>query len=133
MIRIIGAENKLQNGKNAADVMTEVIKAKNDAVLGLATGSSPIEMYDELVARNKAGKISFRNIKTVNLDEYVGLAPTHDQSYAYFMNHHLFDRVDIDKNNTNLPDGLAKDPAAECKRYDERSLQWAASTFRSSA
>ena len=66
MIRIIGAENKPQNGKNAADVMTEVIKAKNDAVLGLATGSSPIEMYDELVARNKAGKISFRNIKTVN-------------------------------------------------------------------
>ena len=118
MITIIGAENKELTGVNAANVITEVIKAKNDAVLGLATGSSPIEMYNELARRNKNGEISFEAVKSVNLDEYVGLSPDHDQSYAYFMRKNLFDNVDIDLANTNLPDGLAADPKAECKRYD---------------
>lgn len=118
MITIIGAENKELTGINAANVITEVVKAKSDAVLGLATGSSPIEMYNELARRNKNGEISFKNVKSVNLDEYVGLAPDHDQSYAYFMRTNLFDKIDIDLSNTNLPDGLAKDPVAECKRYD---------------
>ena len=118
MIKIIGAKTKEEVGVAAADVLSSVIKEKSDAVLGLATGSSPIEMYSELVRRNKAGEISFRDVKTVNLDEYVGLAPDHDQSYAYFMHKNLFDRIDIDPKNTNLPDGLAKDPEAERKRYD---------------
>ena len=114
MIKIIAAENVIEVGKKAADVVTEVMKNKSDAVLGLATGSSPIEMYKELIRRCSAGEISFKNVKTVNLDEYVGLEPTHDQSYAYFMSDNLFDHVDIDKKNTNLPSGLAKDPDAEC-------------------
>lgn len=118
MIKIIPAENTVEIGKNAADVVTEILKNKSNAVLGLATGSSPIEMYKELIRRCKSGEISFKNVKTVNLDEYVGLEPTHDQSYAYFMNENLFDHVDIDKSNTNLPSGLAKDPEAECERYD---------------
>ncbi len=118
MLKIIAAENIKDTGKNAADIVTEVIKNKPDAVLGLATGSSPIEMYRELVARCARGEISFKQVKSVNLDEYVGLAPDHDQSYAYFMHHNLFDSVDIDVANTNLPNGLASDPAAECKRYD---------------
>ena len=118
MIKIIAAENVLEVGKCAADVVTEVLKNKSDAVLGLATGSSPIEMYKELIRRCEAGEISFKNVKTVNLDEYVGLEPTHDQSYAYFMSDNLFDHVDIDKKNTNLPSGLASDPDAECARYD---------------
>ena len=118
MIKIIAAENVIEVGKKAADVVTEVMKNKSDAVLGLATGSSPIEMYKELIRRCSAGEISFKNVKTVNLDEYVGLEPTHDQSYAYFMSDNLFDHVDIDKKNTNLPSGLAKDPDAECARYD---------------
>ena len=118
MITILGAENKELTGINAANVITEVVKAKSDAVLGLATGSSPIEMYTELARRNKNGEISFKAVKSVNLDEYVGLAPDHDQSYAYFMRKNLFDNIDIDLANTNLPDGLAKDPKAECERYD---------------
>lgn len=118
MIKIIPAENTVEIGKNAADVVAEVLKSKKNAVLGLATGSSPIEMYKELIRRCSAGEISFKDVKTVNLDEYVGLEPTHDQSYAYFMCDNLFDHVDIDKANTNLPSGLAKDPEAECKRYD---------------
>lgn len=118
MIRIIGADTKEIVGKVAADVVASVIKNKPTAVLGLATGSSPIEMYAELVRKNRNGEISFKAVKSVNLDEYVGLAPDHDQSYAYFMHSNLFDKIDIDPQNTNLPDGLAKDPVQECKRYD---------------
>ncbi len=104
--------------KNAADVLSEVVAQKPDAVLGLATGSSPVGMYKELISRFKRGEISFKNVKSVNLDEYVGLPADHDQSYAYFMNTNLFDHVDIDKANTNLPNGMAPDPVAECERYD---------------
>lgn len=118
MIKIIYAENPVEIGKNAADIITALLKKKPDAVLGLATGSSPIEMYKELIRRCSAGEISFKDVRTVNLDEYVGLEPTHDQSYAYFMNENLFDHVDIDKKNTNLPSGLAEDAEAECRRYD---------------
>ncbi len=118
MIRIIAAIDSKEVGKVAADVVTEVLKSKKNAVLGLATGSSPVEMYKELIRRCDAGEISFKNVKTVNLDEYVGLSPEHDQSYAYFMSDNLFDHVDIDKKNTNLPSGLAPDPEAECRRYD---------------
>ncbi len=118
MIKIIASETKETVGVRAADIVTDVIKAKPDAVLGLATGSSPIEMYKELIRRNKDGEISFKSVKSVNLDEYAGLAPEHDQSYAYFMHHNLFDHTDIDVKNTNLPNGLAEDPDEECKRYD---------------
>ncbi len=118
MIKIIYAKDALDASKNAAEVMAEVIKNKPDAVLGLATGSSPIGMYKELIRMNKAGEISFKDIKSVNLDEYVGLSADHDQSYAYFMHDNLFNHVDIKEENTNLPNGLAADPLAECKRYD---------------
>ena len=118
MIRIIAAIDPKEVGKAAADVVSELLKSKKNAVLGLATGSSPVEMYKELIRRCDAGEISFKNVKTVNLDEYVGLSPEHDQSYAYFMSDNLFDHVDIDKKNTNLPSGLASDPEAECRRYD---------------
>ena len=118
MIRIIKAETPEAVGKLAADIVTDVLKRNPCATLGLATGSSPVEMYRELIRRYEAGEISFRAVSTVNLDEYVGLAPDHDQSYAYFMRDNLFDHVDIDKNNTNLPSGVAADTVAECKRYD---------------
>ncbi len=118
MIKIIPAKCANCASKNAADVITEVLKNKPNAVLGLATGSSPVGMYKELIARCKSGEISFKNVKTVNLDEYVGLSADHDQSYAYFMNDNLFNHIDIDKANTNLPNGLAKDPSDERKRYD---------------
>ena len=119
MIKIIGRETEKEASIEAAKVMAEVVKNNPNGVIGLATGSSPINMYKELIRMYEAGEISFKNIRSVNLDEYVGLSADHDQSYAYFMNENLFKSIDIDKANTNLPNGLAKDPAAECKRYDD--------------
>lgn len=104
--------------RKAAEILAAVVSEKEDAVLGLATGSSPIGMYNELAEMNRAGKISFKKCRSVNLDEYVGLSADHDQSYAYFMAHNFFDKIDIDKKNTNLPNGLAEDPAKECERYN---------------
>ena len=75
-------------------------------------------MYKELIRRCKSGEVSFKDVRTVNLDEYVGLPADHDQSYRYFMNDNLFNHIDIDIKNTNVPNGLAEDPKAECKRYD---------------
>ena len=118
MIKIYRAKNKEEAGRMAAESIAEVIKNKPDCLLGLATGSSPIPMYDALVDMYNAKEISFKSVKSVNLDEYVGLTPDHDQSYAYFMNDNLFGRVDIDIANTNLPSGIAPDTAAECERYN---------------
>ena len=118
MIKIIRGNSAEAVSSSAADVITATLKNKPNAVLGLATGSSPVGMYKELIARCKNGEISFKNVRTVNLDEYVGLAPDHDQSYRYFMNTNLFDHIDVDKANTFVPSGLAADPVAECARYD---------------
>lgn len=118
MIKILCGEDYAAASMKAAEVVRDVVKAKPDAVLGLATGSSPIGMYEDLAEMNRRGEISFAACKSVNLDEYVGLAPDHDQSYAYFMAKNFFDKIDIDKKNTNLPSGLAPDLAAECLRYD---------------
>ena len=119
MIKFICEKTNEEASLSAAKVMADVIKNKPDAVIGLATGSSPINMYKELIRMYEAGELSFKNVRSVNLDEYVGLSPDHDQSYAYFMNENLFNSIDIDKANTNLPSGLADDPVAECVRYDK--------------
>ncbi|MBO7196157.1 MAG: glucosamine-6-phosphate deaminase [Clostridia bacterium] len=119
MIKLICRKTEKEASLAAANVMADVVRNNPTAVIGLATGSSPINMYKELIRMCSAGEISFKNVKSVNLDEYVGLSPDHDQSYAYFMNENLFKHIDIDKANTNLPSGLAADPAAECKRYDD--------------
>ena len=118
MIKIITKKDKEEVGLAAAEIIKNVISNKPNAVLGLATGSSPITTYQALIDMNKKGEISFKNVKTVNLDEYVGLSADHDQSYRYFMNENLFNHIDIDKNNTYLPNGLASDLKAECERYD---------------
>lgn len=102
----------------AANLISAQVLLKPDCVLGLATGSSPIGTYKVLAERSKKGELSFRQVRTVNLDEYRGLPVTHDQSYRYFMNDNLFDHVDIDKAQTNVPNGMAEDIEAECKRYD---------------
>lgn len=109
--------------KRAADIVAEQIKTKSDSVLGLATGSSPIGMYENLVKMYDDGEISFKNIKTVNLDEYVGLEPTDVNSYRYFMNHHLFSKVDIDIDNTHVPNGVAKDANSECDKYSKMTRE----------
>lgn len=104
--------------RRAANLIAAEVIRRPNCVLGLATGSTPIGTYENLIARNRAGDLSFREVRTVNLDEYKGLAPTHDQSYRYFMQTNLFDHIDILPENTNVPDGLAADANAECVRYD---------------
>ena len=106
------------NHKAATIIASQVI-LKPDCVLGLATGSSPVGTYKELIALNKKGDVDFSKVTTVNLDEYVGLDGSNDQSYRYFMNNNLFDHVNIDKNNTFVPNGCAKDLKAEGENYDE--------------
>ena len=104
--------------RRAAHVMAAEIIHRPDCVLGLATGSTPIGMYKQLIQWNKAGDITFKEVRTVNLDEYKGLSPEHDQGYRYFMQKQLFDHVDILPENTRVPDGLAADADAECAAYD---------------
>ena len=98
--------SKAELFKDAANIFINHVKNKPNAVLGLATGSTPVDMYKELIKANKDGVVSFKNVTTFNLDEYVGLDGTHDQSYRYFMNDNLFNHIDIDKNNTNVLKGV---------------------------
>lgn len=88
-------------------------------VMGLPTGSTPLGVYKELIRLNKAGKVSFQNVITFNMDEYVGLDETHDQSYHYFMWDNFFSHIDIKKENVHILNGMAKDLAAECAAYEE--------------
>jgi glucosamine-6-phosphate deaminase len=90
----------------------------------LATGSTPLPLYAQLVKRSIAGKLDFSRVRSVNLDEYVGLGPDHPQSYRNFMQKNLFDHIFIDPANTSLPDGLAGDLPLMCKEYDARIVEW---------
>ena len=118
MIKIYSFEDTKAAGISAAGVIVNAINGSSEPKLGLATGSSPLELYEALIDAYNKGEVSFKNVKTINLDEYVGLTPDHDQSYAYFMNKNLFSHVDILPENVNLPSGIAADVEAECKRYD---------------
>lgn len=104
--------------RKAANIISAQVIMKPNCVLGLATGSSPEGMYAQLVDWYNKGDLDFAKIKSVNLDEYRGLSRENEQSYYYFMHKHLFDKVNIDVNNTYLPNGLAEDPEEECRRYD---------------
>lgn len=101
-----------------AEIIAEVMKSKENPVLGLATGSTPVGMYQELIRKNAAGELDFSKVRSYNLDEYIGLDGSHDQSYRYFMNHNLFDHVNIDKENTHVPCGTGADHEADAKQYD---------------
>ena len=105
-------------------VAEKLIEAKptkeNPFVLGLPTGSTPLPMYRKLIELNKAGIISFENVVTFNMDEYVGLEPSHDQSYSYFMYENFFNHIDIKKENINLLDGMAVDYKKECLEYEKK-------------
>ena len=105
--------------RQAANIISAQVILKPECVLGLATGSTPIGVYDQLVEWYNKKDLSFLRTRSVNLDEYRGLSSTHEQSYRYFMQTHLFDRVDILPENTHVPNGLAADPDAECARYDQ--------------
>lgn len=117
-MKVIITENYEEMSRVAADIIISTVKSNPCAILGLATGSSPIGTYDNMVKDHIENGTSYKNVRTVNLDEYVSLAPEHDQSYAYFMRKNLFDRVDIDLSNTNLPSGIAPDASEECDRYN---------------
>ena len=117
-MEIVICKDKAEASKRAAAMIVALVKKNPKAVLGLATGSTPVLMYNELAAAVKEKKVSFKQVKTWNLDEYYGLAPTHDQSYRYFMNENLFKKIDISLRNTHVLNGLAKDPIKECKAYE---------------
>ena len=101
-----------QIDEEIANLFIHTIQNKPNCVLGLATGSSPLGVYQRLVQACKDHQVSFKKVTTFNLDEYVGLSGDHPQSYRYFMNHNLFDHIDIDKKNTHVPSGLNTDEAA---------------------
>ncbi len=124
-MRIIINEDKEQVGQWSANYIIEKINKANPTadkpfILGLPTGSSPIQTYSELVRRYKKGDVSFKNVVTFNMDEYVGLDEHHPQSYHAFMHEHLFDHIDIPKENVNILNGNAPDLEKECKRYEEK-------------
>ena len=117
-MRIICAKDYKEMSEMAADIIGAQVLLKPDAVLGLATGSTPIGTYEELVRRYEAGRLDFGKIKTVNLDEYRGLTRDNDQSYYYFMHSHLFDHININKNNTKVPDGMEPDALKAGQDYE---------------
>lgn len=118
-MRFVKCKDYDEMSRRAAELISAQVLMKPECVLGLATGSSPIGTYKNLIALYEAGDLDFSSVKTVNLDEYKGLSGDNNQSYRYFMNTNLFDHVNIDKKNTNVPNGLADDDDAECRRYDD--------------
>lgn len=117
-MNVIITENYEEMSKKAAEIIIDLIKKNPKAVLGFATGSSPIGLYQNLIKDHKENGTSYKDAYTVNLDEYVGLTSDHDQSYAYFMRTNLFDHIDVKSENTNLPSGSAPCTKAECDRYN---------------
>lgn len=118
-MRIYKASSYDEMSRKAAHVISAQVTLKPDCVLGLATGSSPIGTYKQLIKWYQDGDLDFSQVKTANLDEYKGLTKENDQSYYYFMVHNFFKDININMNNTNIPDGTNPDTAAECARYDQ--------------
>lgn len=119
MFTIIVKENKQEMANAAFEVIKEVLDQKPNAVLGLATGSSPIGLYKKMIEDHKTTGRSYKDVITFNLDEYVHLDRNHSQSYYSFMKEHLFDFIDIDLNNVHIPNGNAEDFEVEVNRYEE--------------
>ena len=117
-MRVYCGKDYEEASKIAANLIAAQVTMKPDCVLGLATGSTPIGTYKCLVEKFEKGDLDFAKVKSINLDEYRGLSPENDQSYRYFMNDNLFNHVNIDKANTNVPNGLEPDADKACKDYD---------------
>ena len=118
-MKVIVTKNYEEMSEKAFEIMREVVTKNPSAVLGLATGSTPVGLYKKMIADHKENGTSYKKIHTVNLDEYAGLDYSSDQSYVYFMRDNLFDHIDIDLKNTNIENGKAADRAAECARYNK--------------
>lgn len=124
-MRVIILKDKEEIAKwSAYKIVKKILKFKPTSekplVLGLPTGSTPLGTYRELINLNKEGIISFENVVTFNMDEYVGLSPEHEQSYHYFMHENFFNHINIKKENINILDGMTKDLEAECQRYEDK-------------
>lgn len=117
-MKLIKANDYNDLSRKAANIISAQVILKPHCVLGLATGSTPIGTYKQLIEWYKKGDLDFSEVTTVNLDEYCGLAPDNDQSYRYFMNSNFFDHINVNKEKTFVPNGLAQDFDQECKRYD---------------
>ncbi|HHU74181.1 MAG TPA: glucosamine-6-phosphate deaminase [Clostridiales bacterium] len=118
-MNFIEAKSYADLSRKAANIISAQIILEPESVLGLATGSTPIGTYQNLVKGYQNGDLDFSRVRTINLDEYCGLSTDHEQSYRYFMNHHLFNHINIDRNNTNVPNGCAEDLQEECSRYEK--------------
>ncbi len=118
-MKVIITKNYDEMSEKAFEVMANVVKNKPDAIIGLATGSTPVGLYKNMIKDHKENGTSYKNIKTTNLDEYAGLDYTSDQSYIYFMRNNLFEHIVIDLKKTNIENGKATDRQAECDRYNK--------------
>lgn len=116
LIKAIGYKDL---SRKAANVISAQVILKPNSILGLATGSTPIGTYEQLIDWYQKGDIDFSKVTSVNLDEYCGLSPENPQSYRYFMNQHFFHHININPLNTNVPNGLAENPDDECTRYEK--------------
>ena len=118
-MRVIIEKDYEAISRKAAEFVAEIVRNKPDCVLGLATGSTPIGLYKELIRMHKEEGLDFARVTTFNLDEYYGLTPAHDQSYHYFMHDKLFNYINVSPSNINVPSGAAPDVEASCARYEE--------------
>ena len=118
-MRIVKAKDYEDMSRKVADIIAAQVTIKPDSVLGLATGSTPIGAYQELIKKYENGRLDFANITSVNLDEYKGLAGDNEQSYYYFMNDNLFNHINIDKSRTFVPDGTVADSSKACQAYED--------------
>jgi len=109
-----------QGSKQAARIVAHTVRRKPDCVLGLATGRTPLALYRELIRIHREEGLDFSRVTTFNLDEYVGLSPSHNQSYRWFMDDNFFQHINIDRKRTHVPDGCAADLRAECLDYERR-------------
>ncbi len=119
-MRVIVCENYEELSEQAAKIVSSQLIVKPNSILGLATGSTPVGLYQNLIEMNKKGEIDFSGVKTFNLDEYYPIKKSNDQSYDYFMKEQLFNHINIDKKNIDIPNGEAEDAKAECERYEKR-------------
>lgn len=122
-MKVIIARDYKELSKKASSILTSQLILKPESVLGLATGSTPIGTYEELIKLHKQGVISFSSVTTFNLDEYYGLDSNNPNSYSYFMGDKLFNHIDINSNEIHIPNGLAKNVQKECEYYEEKIIE----------
>ena len=118
-MKVIIVENYEEASQEAAKIFINQVKEKPNSILGLATGSTPVRMYELLREDHEKNHTSYKDVKSYNLDEYFGLDASHPQSYHYFMYKNLFDHININPENIHIPNGMTDDVDAECERYDE--------------